>query len=132
MSRTNIWALGLFVAVAILWEQPANAQLRGSWLTSPRQFSERYLYNRPTVSPYLNLLNQQSTTGAPNYFTQVRPLLEQREQARRQTGALQQLQRQVTNVRQDLNRRTGPNAARVTGHPTRFMTYSHYYPTLNR
>jgi hypothetical protein len=49
-----------------------------------------------TVSPYLNLhRSEENSEGAPNYFSFVRPQLEQQEAQRRQQLEIQRLQRQV-------------------------------------
>ena len=91
--------------------------------------------NRPTVSPYLRLLqnngNPQSGLGGvqPVYQTQVRPMLQRREQQRQQQAQIQQIQQNLGQLRQQF---TQPNRGFMqTGHPTRFMSYSHYYPALN-
>jgi hypothetical protein len=49
----------------------------------------------PTVSPYLNLFREGAETGAPNYYTFVRPMQDQYETNRQQVAQLQRLQRQV-------------------------------------
>jgi hypothetical protein len=85
-------------------------------------------YNpRPTVSPYLNLL--QGGGGAlnlPQYQTLVRPFLEQQAINQRTAFDSQILQRQVNSLQSQVN--YGQAApGRSTGHPTRYMNYSHYY-----
>ena len=79
--------------------------------------------NGPTVSPYLNLLQNNSVgnavTGAPVYQSLVQPLVNQGNAIGRQAGALSQLQQQVY---------TGSTAGSATGHASFFMNYSHYYP----
>lgn len=92
-----------------------------------------YLVNRPTVSPYLNLLRTQSSLAPPNYQTLVRPANERRQQAARQQASINRLQSRVTNMQGQMaarNRQQGSGF--VTGHPSRFMTYLHYYPSLGR
>jgi hypothetical protein len=80
--------------------------------------------NGPTVSPYLNLLNNNNQlNGVPNYQSLVRPLVEQRNATQRQGNALQNLQQQV-----NTQRAGGSGAGRSTGHATSFMYYSHFYP----
>jgi hypothetical protein len=86
------------------------------------------IFSRPTVSPYLNLLNPAGAVGLPNYFTLVRPQVEARAGLSRQAAQLQQLNRQVsTNARRS---RQGPSQVRSTGHPTQFMYYGPYYRQL--
>jgi len=84
------------------------------------------IYNRPTVSPYLNLLQGPNQFGviSPNYQTLVRPQLEAREIAQQQGQAISNLQQQVRRAQG-----TGGSAASGrTGHETRRLYYSHYYP----
>jgi len=93
-------------------------------------YTQRYLYTRPTVSPYLNLLQRDPTYGLPLYHTQVRPRLEARAQARQQQRSINQVQRQVSNLSTQVRQRNQTTGFQ-TGHPTRFMTYSHFYPGFN-
>ena len=72
--------------------------------------------NRPTVSPYLNLLNR-SNGPALNYYNLVRPQLEFR-------SAIGQLQRQSA-VTQEEVRDTASGL--ITGHPTYFFSYGSYF-----
>lgn len=85
-----------------------------------------YLYNRPTVSPYLNLARSDSGGFMPNYHTLVRPALNRRQEQARQSAHLARLDQQVQQVREDTQRAV-QNGEFITGHPTRFMTYLHYY-----
>ncbi|MDX1965158.1 MAG: hypothetical protein SFX18_18585 [Pirellulales bacterium] len=86
---------------------------------------------RPQLSPYLNLLNQ-NVPGVSNYFTLVRPQLDQQANLRRQEDQIRQLQRaQQVNNRSPLSAR-GSNDIRATGHDTQFMYFSHYFNQLNR
>lgn len=82
---------------------------------------------RPTVSPYLNLLGQQSP-GVSNYFTLVRPQIDQRNEQLRQQREIQQLQRQSLTQRTGGVPVSGSREIRGTGHESVFMNYSHYYP----
>ncbi len=72
--------------------------------------------NGPTVSPYLNLL-QNNNRGITNYQSLVKPLINQNDALRRQGGAIQQLQQQQY--------QTG--GGRGTGVHSYFMYYSHFY-----
>lgn len=85
-------------------------------------------YNpRPTVSPYLNLLQGGANSlNLPQYQTLVRPFLDQQSINERNQFDTQSLKRQVNTLQGQVNRATiGPG--RATGHPTRYMNYSHYY-----
>ena len=55
------------------------------------QSLQRYEPSRPTTSAYLNL-NRFNNSGAPNYYSSVRPVIRQR-QINRQTQRLQRQQR---------------------------------------
>ncbi len=91
-----------------------------------------YLYRRPTVSPYLNLVrDQDSRFGMPNYQTLVRPQLRQQAAARRHETSITRMQRQVNTIGRNVQR-IQQRGSYPTGHPTRFMTYLHYYPGLRR
>jgi hypothetical protein len=89
-------------------------------------------YGRPTVSPYLNLVSGFNNSGT-NYYTLVRPALQQQQinQAAQQNFA--QLQRGLVQATQ--SSRASPTTRepiRATGHPTSFFFYGNYYPTLSR
>lgn len=77
--------------------------------------------NGPTVSPYLNLL-QNNSVGVTNYQSLVKPLVEQNSAINRQGNSINRLQQQV-------NAPMGAGTAgRGTGHTTFFMNYGHFYP----
>ncbi len=71
--------------------------------------------NGPTVSPYLNLL-QNNNPDITNYQSLVKPLINQNDALRRQGGAISQLQQQQS------------YGGGGTGIHSYFMFYSHYYP----
>jgi hypothetical protein len=79
--------------------------------------------NGPTVSPYLNLL-QNNNLGGANYQTLVKPLIDQGNAIDRQGGGLQRLQQQVN--RQQQTAYSGRMAA--TGHQTQFLNHTHFFP----
>jgi hypothetical protein len=113
---------------------------RGSFSTvSQNRLDARYsarsnILGRPTVSPYLGLTNI-GTSGAVdstyNYFTSVRPRLQQMEESRQQQRSIAALQQQMTSIQTATSGRDR-QGMRVTGHPTRFHNYSHYYPAFGR
>ncbi|MGC4006118.1 MAG: hypothetical protein QM811_24560 [Pirellulales bacterium] len=87
-------------------------------------------YRPPQISPYLNIIgtNQQ---GVSNYFTQVLPQLQNQQSFQRQQAQLNRIQ-QDQNTLNNRPAATGTNPQgnpeiRATGHPTSYMTYSHYY-----
>jgi hypothetical protein len=94
--------------------------LRQASAQNPGQF-----YQSPTTSPYLNLLND-NTSGISNYQTLVRPQLDGREAILRNTVGLQRLQQQFQQSQSATARGTN-GTTRSSGHQTRFMNYSHFY-----
>jgi hypothetical protein len=98
------------------------------------------MYNRPTVSPYLNLTTRDATVGMPNYFTMVRPQVEAREEEvarQRQTAQMQaQLEAVESQVRENqqvaaAQMLTGRVGWSSRGYP-RFGAYMSYYPGFQR
>jgi hypothetical protein len=85
--------------------------------------------NRPTVSPYLNLL--QNGGRLPAYQTLVRPMLENERRSAEQSQSLGKLQQQVNAASRDPSGRVRDQGIRPTGHTTTYLNYSHYYSTLN-
>ena len=124
------------VVVLLGFAQDVSAQYSGSNFRNARSATRNYLYNRPTVSPYLNLTSRDSGWGLPNYYTQVRPRLEQEEQniaAQRRSAAMQQQLNQV----QDQVHQSQQQAADylITGRVgwssrglPRFGSYLSFYP----
>jgi hypothetical protein len=97
--------------------------------TAPR--ATRYRPARPTMSPYLNLLRDNSST-LQNYYSFVRP--EQRQRAinregqatvRQQANALRMVQNDVQ-LGQAPIRTTGKGGGHMTG-GSRFMTSSRFF-----
>ncbi|HEV3138235.1 MAG TPA: hypothetical protein VGZ26_10025 [Pirellulales bacterium] len=81
--------------------------------------------NGPTVSPYMNLLqNNNQFNQVPNYQSLVKPLLDQQNAIQRQGAGLQRLQQQVSSGGSG----AGGGGGRGTGHVTSFMNYSHFFP----
>lgn len=123
------FSLAVF-AIAVFSFASAFAQV-----ASPRVSVNAFqnVLSRPTVSPYLQLVqnngNGQIGRGSI-YQTQVRPQIEARQRAKQQQQQIKQVQQQLNTVRRDYQSSTGGRMS--TGHPTRFMSYSHYYPSLGR
>jgi len=100
--------------------------------------TQNYLYNRPTVSPYLNLTTRDANQGLPQYFTSVRPRLEQRQRQVAQQRQNSQLQRQLNQVtarqaqmaqQQQGMILTGQMGWSRQGNP-RFGIYLNHYPGM--
>jgi hypothetical protein len=83
--------------------------------------------SRPVVSPYLQLLNQQ-TPGVSNYFTLVKPQIEARRELVQQQYQIDRLAHQVNRQRPAGLPVQGSKEIRGTGHETVYMNYLHYYP----
>lgn len=84
----------------------------------------------PTISPYLNLFrdDEDNDEAVPNYFTLVRPQVEQRQINLQQQRELQRIESRVRTVQYEQEAgtaRTGPLPA--TGHGTRFFNTGSYY-----
>lgn len=134
ISKPIVLAAGLAL---LLLADAAFAQSRGIGRpgSRPGRFSSGYsapsvnpmanIMNRPTVSPYLNLLNG----GPGNYQSFVRPFAQNQQQLRQQQNQIGGLQRGLNQVQQSLQAPTsGDGSLRPTGHTSQYMNYSHYYP----
>ena len=91
------------------------------------------IYQSPTVSPYLNLTNRNSS-GVSNYQTLVRPLLDQQQQDIKQQQQIQRLSQQQQALAQGgLTRpaRGISTTIRGTGHVAGFMFRGNFYPRAN-
>jgi len=125
--------LRITLSVAVAWvvlsasqSQEASAQI--GTRNRPGSFIQSYISNRPTVSPWLNLLrNDGGINNISNYQTLVRPLLEQRQQASMQTRQISQLQSQVASQRSQAAQQS-QTGVRPTGHPTRYLNYLQFFP----
>lgn len=86
----------------------------------------RYAPSRPTVSPYLNLTNQNRGV-LPNYYSLVRPMQNQVAFDNRIAAVAQA---QARNIR-SLQQLTAPITTQGTGTASVYQNYSHYYPMLS-
>ena len=87
---------------------------------------------RPAVSPYVNLQTADALGMIGGYQTLVQPFVQQRLVNNSQMASMQRLQRQVSNVEATTtttSMRRPNQIIRDTGHQTRSLNYSHYYPT---
>jgi len=88
---------------------------------------------RPAVSPYMNLYRADGTFNANNYYTLVKPMLEQQrmnQQFRNNIRGLQNTTRTQGSTLQQLDRRA--NQLQGTAQPRYFMNHRQYYPGLQR
>lgn len=101
-------------------------------ITAASAAQERYQPSTPTVSPYLNLFQNgrggQFSRGVPNYYSLVRPQLQQQRVNKAQQTLIQQQGaaiQQVQENQQILQQQPVPES--VTGHGSQFMNTSRYY-----
>ena len=126
MPRT----LFIFVFVMVAATAVCAVTHRADAQVGNSSYVTNYILNRPTVSPYLNLLRRDGFSGVTNYQTLVRPQLEQREFARLQQAELNRVQQRLNVQQRSLENVQQQRAQRVfsTGHTTRFMNLQQYYP----
>lgn len=98
---------------------------------APKPF-EGTVSNGPTVSPYMNLFHEESDEAPPNYFAYVRPALQQQQANRRAQQEFRTLERQVRNVSYAEAARNSSGGVPTTGHGTRYLNTSRYYPSTPR
>jgi hypothetical protein len=141
MFRSLNW-LAVTSAVLLTWiaTDSVSAQYSGSQARFLRQATRNYLWNRPTVSPYLNLVGRDGYSGMPNYQRLVLPEIQRRERDAsrdRQTARMQtqinQVQTQAARAQSDVANMmlTGRVGWSVRGYP-RFGTYLNFYPGFQR
>jgi hypothetical protein len=129
--------VGLMSATAPAWAQFRFGNHRGVYGDVAnrirRNYSAESYLSRPTVSPYLRLADGLGGRQAHPfaYQTEVRPLLEQEQRNTATRRALDQLQTQVTSLGREIES-GARDSARPTGHPTRFMNYSRFYPAFRQ
>jgi hypothetical protein len=88
------------------------------------------LQHEPTLSPYLNLdQDEDDVENVPNYFTLVRPRIEQLETNRRQQFEIQQLRGQIQTMATSPGAGMQQDAGRSAGMrtPARFMDTAQFY-----
>jgi len=112
--------------VACILPALANAQT----FQTPRMVRKPQPILRPTVSPYLNLIQDENALdqALPVYQTLVRPFVEQRRLNQYQANQVFQLQQQVAN---NASRTRYGEQLRETGHATSYQSHSHYFPALS-
>ena len=137
MSRRNF----LMLLIPVLWgtigpTSQAFAQYSGGQSRSMYNATRNFLYNRPTVSPYVNLATRDNYNGMPNYFTIVRPQIEQREREMTQRQETSRMQTQLNQVqRQQAQSQSQMAEMMLTGRVgwssrgmPRFGSYMNYFP----
>jgi hypothetical protein len=137
-----LFSSALLAATLLLTADPqgAYAQYGGSSTRSMGNATRNFLYNRPTVSPYLNLTTRDANVGLPNYFTMVRPQMEMRENEmvrQRQTAQMQaQLDTVQSQVRETQQQAAGMMLTGRVGWSSRgfprFGSTLNFYPGMQR
>jgi hypothetical protein len=84
-------------------------------------------FQRPTVSPYVNLLGPNQGTIS-SYHTLVRPMIEQREAAARQSAIMNPLAQQLRRAQARKPVQTDERPGRAP----KFLHYSHYYGEMRK
>ncbi len=87
---------------------------------------------RPMVSPYMNLALTDAIGFPGGYQTLVQPFVHQNQVNNTQTGRIRSLQQQVSSVETTISKPSNTRPGQIirdTGHATRTMNYSHYFPT---
>jgi len=113
-------------ALALSFLMPDDASAQRPGYTAPSASASANVFNRPTVSPYLNLLRG----GAGGYQSLVRPLVANNQAARQNSQPSRQLERNSGRTR--TGRSAGSQTLAPTGHTTAFRNFSHFYPNLPR
>jgi hypothetical protein len=129
----------LALSIAAVWAAPAHGQSSSYGQLSgypavnrPTSRLGRTPLTRPTVSPYLHLANQpRDASGIPRfggvYQVLVRPQLDQQEFSVDQQREIVRIQADMLQMQNELHG-AATTGARRTGHHSRFMSFSHFYP----
>ena len=99
----------------------------GSTSAQNQQFNN--YARKPSVSPYMNLINN-NTGIATNYQSLVRPQLDQRGFNQQSSSAIKQLQKSAAGPSK--SGAEGNKKLRSTGHIASTENYSHFYPSMKQ
>jgi hypothetical protein len=92
---------------------------------------QRYQPSTPTVSPYLNLFqnnrNSKFSRALPNYYSLVRPQLQQQQVNQTQQTLIQQQDNTIKQLQENVQIIQQQPGQVVTGHGGRFMNTSRYF-----
>jgi hypothetical protein len=131
---------GLFAVISASSDAQAQYSYTSRTGASLYSATRNYLYNRPTVSPYLNLTTLNTGTGVSNYFTLVRPQVEEQQQMQMRQQQQANIQRQIADVQDQVRQTqqqnqgmaiTGQQGWSARGYP-RFGLYLSFYPGMNQ
>ena len=127
--------VGISLMALLATDVMAQSGVRSNYSLNPANDVARSILNRPTVSPYLNLVGPDGTPGVARYQTLVRPQLEARQYQLRNSARFQSVQNQLqqvsTAIGQASTQQQRQNYPFTTGHPSVYLNGSHYYPGLN-
>lgn len=128
--RIALGASVVFGAVAT-FSAEASAQGLVNFGNNPAaSVSYQAVFDRPTVSPYLNLTSSFGSNSGLNYFTLVQPALRNRAVQQSTGQQIRSLQREVSTSARGRLQQQGRLAP--TGVGARFRYYGNYYPSLGR
>lgn len=135
-SAGFLLALGCFAFL----NSEVHAQFTGQTARNMRTATQNFLYNRPSVSPYVNLASRSSTFGLPNYHTFVRPRIEAEQEQLAQRRQTAELQQELSSVRNQFRQsQMQASSQMTTGRPgwsargmPRFGSTLNYYPRVMR
>jgi hypothetical protein len=101
-------------------------------LPTASRAQQRYTPSRPTVSPYLNLFQNNRNGGPvsralPNYYSLVRPQLQQNRINNNQQQLIQQQNTVIDQLQQNVQVLQQQPGNVVTGHNSWFLNTSRYY-----
>lgn len=132
--------VAMFAVALTASETEAQSGTRAGSLydLNPANSMARDILNRPTVSPYLNLLGTDGLSGgAARYQTLVRPQLQARRDLLANSARIGGVQRQLQQLTTAIGGVSSQQSLRTdypftTGHPSVYLNGSHYYPALGR
>ena len=126
----KILILAAAIPAVMLLSSATSAQVGARRFSRPRVKT----YDRPVVSPYMNLLNRGNGNSFEfDYFRRVRPEIDLRRSTAVNKQQLQHVEQQLQRVEQEVNgqfRALGRNQSLsfgATGHTTGFMTHGRYF-----
>jgi hypothetical protein len=130
-TRQALGFYGGYSARATLSQLPRRARIQHSAPQSMRRPAKPFdvIQRDPTVSPYLNLYrNETDNEGAPNYFSLVRPQMDQIDANRYQQREMAQLRGQIGTMSSSV---VGPGyhsgSVPGTGSSARYMDTAQFY-----
>ena len=129
-STVNVYSSSNAQSTLSKMPRPAPVQPRGPALPmAARGKPFQSVPSQPVVSPYLNMYRGNSdSNNLPNYFTLVRPQLQQQEANRQQAAELQKLRGQLQNMSSGSG---APTSASMTTH-AHYMDTAQFYKGMRR